>query len=66
MFYLLQLAQNRFTPVLIDAKEIVAEDSVFTEADDFFSEIIADQPPWLEDSSPQPVMCLCHQWSKQS
>ena len=64
--HLTLLRQNFFTPVLATSFDIVTEDPILNEGDEFFQDVISSVPAWLHGNSVSPVMCLCSTWNSES
>ena len=63
--HLTLLRQNFFTPVLATSFDIVTEDPILNEGDEFFQDVISSVPSWLHGNTVSPVMCLSNTWSSE-
>ena len=66
MSYLMSINQYFFTSILTTSHDIVTENAISFEADDFFQDLISNTPSWLQGNFFSPVMCMSTIWNSES
>ena len=66
MSYLMSINQYFFTSILTTSHDIVTENAISFEADDFFQDLISNTPSWLQGNFFSPVMCMSTFWNSES